>query len=198
MKKFLIYGISCCFLLGIELDEFSKLRDWVNLQEKPVKIDWLQNGDYPYSRAQKIFNFDILKISHMIQDLDLYPNIFKRVMEIDRLEKDVVKIMLKMPFPFARRDYIVKYKIKKTLNQWIFSFKAIEHPNGLVEPGIVRLNNASGIWVLKKLSENKTHVTYSWNGELLGNFPDFGLKKAWITQGTEVLNWLGEALSNKN
>jgi len=34
-------------------------------------------------------------------------------------------------------------------------------------------------------------------GELLGNFPEFGLSKAWITQGTEVLNWLDEALSEK-
>jgi len=40
-------------------------------------------------------------------------------------------------------------------------------------------------------------VIYAWNGELLGNFPEFGLSKAWITQGTEVLNWLDEALSEK-
>ena len=36
------------------------------------------------------------------------------------------------------------------------------------------------------------------NGELLGNFPDFALHRAWITQGTEVLNWLDQALSKKN
>jgi len=48
------------------------------------------------------------------------------------------------------------------------------------------------------LGVNKTKITYAWNGELLGNFPDFGLEKAWITQGTEVLNWLNEALLNKD
>ena len=48
--------------------------------------------------------------------------------------------------------------------------------------------------LLNKTSKNKTKVTYAWNGELLGNFPDFGLEKAWITQGTEVLNWLDQAL----
>jgi len=28
----------------------------------------------------------------------------------------------------------------------------------------------------------------------LGNFPNFGLKEAWITQGTEVLQWLDKSL----
>jgi hypothetical protein len=60
---------------------------------------------------------------------------------------------------------------------------------------MVRLNNAAGLWVLNSLSPTKTMVTYAWNGELLGNFPDFGLSKAWVTQGTEVLDWLDEALS---
>ena len=63
------------------------------------------------------------------------------------------------------------------------------------ETGVVRLDNAAGIWILKGLPNNKTMVTYAWHGELLGNFPDFGLNKAWITQGTEVLTWLDKALS---
>ena len=61
----------------------------------------------------------------------------------------------------------------------------------------VWIPNAAGVWILDQSSLNKTMVTYAWNGELLGNFPDFGLNRAWITQGTEVLTWLNEALSNK-
>ena len=48
--------------------------------------------------------------------------------------------------------------------------------------------------VLHQLSKHTTKVVYAWNGELLGNFPDFGLERAWVTQGTEVINWLDEAL----
>ena len=58
-------------------------------------------------------------------------------------------------------------------------------------------NCLNRVWILDYSSSDKTMVTYAWNGELLGNFPDFGLKKAWITQGTEVLTWLNEALSIK-
>jgi len=48
------------------------------------------------------------------------------------------------------------------------------------------------------MSMNNTKITYAWNGELLGSFPDFGLERAWITQGTEVLNWLDQALTNQS
>ena len=51
---------------------------------------------------------------------------------------------------------------------------------------------------MDRTSSEKTMVTYAWNGELLGNFPDIALHRAWATQGTEVLNWLDQALSKKN
>ena len=102
-----------------------------------------------------------------------------------------------MPFPFDGRDYIVKYKIENSEDSWVFSFSSVKHPDGPVVPDHVRLPNAAGIWVLERLSSNQTRVIYAWNGELLGNFPGFGLSKAWIRQGTEVLNWLDEALSGK-
>ena len=47
---------------------------------------------------------------------------------------------------------------------------------------------------LLKLGSNKTEVTYIWNGELLGNFPDIGLNKAWSIWGKEIFDWLNEAL----
>ena len=83
-------------------------------------------------------------------------------------------------------------------NKWIFVFSAVDHPQGILDPNHVRLPNAAGIWVLTEKEANKTSVTYAWNGELLGNFPDFALHRAWATQGTEVLNWLDQALSKKN
>ena len=73
----------------------------------------------------------------------------------------------------------------------------MDHPKGILDPDHVRLPNAAGIWILTALEPNKTKVIYGWNGELLGNFPDFGLIRAWVTQGTEVLNWLDEELTKR-
>ena len=60
----------------------------------------------------------------------------------------------------------------------------------------IRLINAAGEWRLHSLNESHTEVTYIWNGELLGDFPNWALTRAWETQGNEVLNWLNEAAQN--
>jgi len=195
MRIILTYITIQSLMLGLDLNGISALNGWTILQEGPVKVEWREYKGYPISRAEKILQYDMPSIAKVIQDLDRYPIIFKRVTNTKRLDSNIVHIMLDMPFPFAGRDYIVQYSIEQDEREWTFSFFSVDHPDGSVEPGMVRLDNAAGLWVLTRLSAKQTMVTYAWNGELLGNFPDFGLNRAWITQGTEVLKWLDEALS---
>ncbi len=195
MRIILTYITIQSLMLGLDLNGISVLNGWTILQEGPVKVEWREYKGYPISRAEKILQYDMPSIAKVIQDLDRYPIIFKRVTNTKRLDSNIVHIMLDMPFPFAGRDYIVQYSIEQDEREWTFSFFSVDHPDGSVEPGMVRLDNAAGLWVLTRLSAKQTMVTYAWNGELLGNFPDFGLNRAWITQGTEVLKWLDEALS---
>ncbi len=195
MRLVFLLIIMQSFGLGLDLKDINQLNNWIILQEKPVKVDWLSYEGFPIGRAEKLIEHDLGKVAETIQDIDQYPIIFKRVTETKRLDSNIVHVMLDMPFPFAGRDYVIKYFVKEEENTWTFSFHSVDHPSGILKPGVVRLGNAAGIWVLQSLSNNQTMVTYAWNGELLGNFPDFGLNKAWITQGTEVLTWLDEALS---
>ena len=58
----------------------------------------------------------------------------------------------------------------------------------------VRLINAFGKWELSPTNENETLLVYTWNGELLGDFPEFALKRAWKTQGNEIIHWIKDAL----
>ena len=197
MRNIFLSIIIHCFSFGLDLKGIESLKNWEMLQDQPVKIEWHEYKGFPISRAETILNHSMRSIADAIQDLDNYPNIFERVTNTRRLDQDIVQIILDMPFPFDGRDYIVKYKIENSDNSWVFSFSSVKHPDGPVVPDHVRLPNAAGIWVLERLSSNQTRVIYAWNGVLLGNFPEFGLSKAWITQGTEVLNWLDEALSKK-
>ena len=187
--------IPLSFSFGLDLKSINQLNDWVILQEKPVKVDWLSFKGYPISRAEKLIEHNLNEIADIIKDIDQYPIVFKRITETKRLDSNIVHVMLDMPFPFSGRDYVIKYSSERDENIWKFSFYAVDHPEGILKPGVVRLDNAAGIWILKGLPNNKTMVTYAWHGELLGSFPDFGLNKAWITQGTEVLTWLDKALS---
>ena len=191
-------SLSFCLAFGLDLHEIQSLTNWELLQTGDVSIEWIKYEGFPISRAETILNHPIAKIANAIQDLDHYPDIFDRVTETNRLESDVVHVILDMPFPFDGRDYIVKYIIENSANNWVFSFSSIKHPKGKLDPNHVRLPNAAGIWILTRINEAQTKIVYAWNGELLGNFPEFGLTRAWVTQGTEVLNWLDEELTKRN
>jgi len=198
MKKlFAVFGLALNQLFSLDLHGIETMTGWENLQSGAVSISWCTYDNFPISRAETVLNYSIDRISMAIQDLDHYPDIFDRVTKTNRLEKDVVQIVLDMPFPFDGRDYIVKYNIENLDDHWVFVFTAVDHPKGILDPDHVRLPNAAGIWILTALEPNKTKVIYAWNGELLGNFPDFGLTRAWVIQGNEVLNWLNETLLSK-
>jgi len=198
MKKlFAVLGLALNQLFSLDLHGIETMTGWENLQSGAVSISWCTYDNFPISRAETVLNHSIDRISMAIQDLDHYPDIFDRVTKTNRLETDVVQIVLDMPFPFDGRDYIVKYNIESLDDRWVFVFTAVDHPKGTLGPDHVRLPNAAGIWILTALEPNKTKVIYAWNGELLGNFPDFGLTRAWVTQGNEVLNWLNETLLSK-
>ena len=199
MKKlFDVLGLDLNLLFSLDLNGIETMIGWENLQSGAVSISWCTYDNFPISRAETVLNHSIDRISMAIQDLDHYPDIFDRVTKTNRLDTDVVQIVLDMPFPFDGRDYIVKYNIENLDNHWVFVFTAVDHPKGILDPDHVRLPNAAGIWILTALEPNKTKVIYAWNGELLGNFPDFGLTRAWVTQGTEVLNWLDEEMTKRN
>tara|TARA_B100001250_G_scaffold381760_1_gene374346 strand:+ start:378 stop:977 length:600 start_codon:yes stop_codon:yes gene_type:complete len=199
MKNFIFYSIlNHIMIFGLDLNGIQNLTNWKLLQDKPVKIEWKEYKNFPISRSEIILDHSIEKISNTIQDIDNYPIIFDRVTKAIRLENDIVQIILDMPFPFSGRDYVIQYEIKQSKNQWIFSYSSIIHPNEISDNNYVRLPNACGIWILNATSKNKTKIIYAWNGELLGNFPNFGLEEAWITQGTEVLLWLDKALKEES
>ena len=197
IKYFFQFILIHYSILALDLRKIESFTNWKNLQKGTITVDWCNYEGYPVSRAETILNHPMAMVAKAVEDVDQYPKIFNRVTKTNRLGKDVVQIVLDMPFPFDGRDYIVNYKIKNSVNEYTLVFSAIEHPLGKLEPNHVRLPNAAGIWILKKLNENQTKIIYGWNGELLGNFPDFGLTKAWVMQGTEVLNWLDEALNKR-
>ena len=72
----------------------------------------------------------------------------------------------------------------------------MEHPKAPIYEDAVRLVNAAGEWALIFISPDSTQVSYSWNGELLGDFPNFSLTTAWKTGGEEIINELRYAIEN--
>ena len=193
----LILSIFISFIYPSEILESlpSSLYEWELLEDGKI-IVWNsdEKADIPWARARALYPFSTDEIYSALKDLSNYKNIFDRVTESKILEDGIVYIRLDMPLFLADRDYTVKYIESGDEENIIFQFFSVKHPYSPDNKGSVTLPRAAGEWVLKKIPGKGTQVTYTWNGELLGNFPSSSLHKAWKEQGTEVLTWLYDFL----
>ena len=197
MKLFILvllifsYGISV-EKIKLPVDEFN---NWTILKNDETWIGWTQFGKYPICKAERLLPHNINIISNVIENKKNYPQIFDRITQVKLYEEDIIHIYLDMPFPISSRDYIVKYEFEKIATTMVYHFYAVTHPNSIQFSNSIRLPNAGGKWILEPISKNETKVTYIWNGELLGDFPNWALSRAWATQGQEVLDWLNSYLN---
>ena len=184
------------FLICSELLPPTDHVEWNIIQNDEIWIGCTDYGDLQWCRAKSTLNAPMEKISTIIEDKANYPAVFKRVESSTIITDEIVHIVLDMPFPFYGRDYIVSYTQYEENGDSIYRFQSVKNSGIPVHEDYVRLVNAAGEWRLHSLDTENTVVTYTWNGELLGDFPDWALTRAWRTQGDEVLNWLKEAVQD--
>tara|TARA_B100000315_G_scaffold142570_1_gene131590 strand:- start:155 stop:748 length:594 start_codon:yes stop_codon:yes gene_type:complete len=184
------------FLFCSELLPPATHSNWNIIQNDEIWIGWTDYGDLQWCRAKSILRAPMESISAIIEDKSNYPAVFKRVESVTIITDEIVHIVLDMPFPFYGRDYIVSYTQYEENGDSIYRFQSVKNSGITLHKDYVRLIRAAGEWRLHSLDAENTEITYTWNGELLGNFPDWALTKAWKTQGNEVLKWLKEAVQN--
>jgi len=172
----------------------DNLANWEILQDDKIWIGWERSGEFDWCRAKSTLDAPISDIRRIIEDKVNYPNIFKRIETTKIITDEIVYIALDMPFPFADRDYVIKYIQEQVDDEFIYRFYAVIHPDAPLHRKYVRLIHASGGWKLKSLDSTKTEIIYTWNGELLGDFPNWALTRAWKQQGLEVMTWLEKAV----
>lgn len=181
------------FQAGVILPPNS-FENWEILTEGKIWIVWQHAGEFDWCRAKSTLDAPIADVRKIIEDKKNYPNIFKRIESTHIITDEIVYIALDMPFPFSSRDYVVKYIQEEKEDDFIYRFHSVIHPEVPLNVKYVRLIHAAGEWRLSSLDSTKTEITYTWNGELLGDFPDWALTRAWKQQGLEVMTWLKEAV----
>ena len=184
-------------LLSIDISIFNNTTNWIELQNSEIKISYKEKNTFKYCKASTVYNSSPRQIKHILDDKSNYHNIFKRMEFCRSLTNEIVHIRLDLPFPFYGRDYIVEYEYFKMNDFEYYIYNSTNKVNIELNKKYVRLPNASGLWVIEPISNNSTKLTFIWNGELLGNFPDWALTRAWTTQGNEVLTWIQESLNKK-
>ncbi len=170
---------------------------WIKIQKDFIDIDYIWKDGLPWCKSKINLNYSVEEILNVIKNVGAYHLIFDSVVKSKEYNNNIVHITLDLPGIFSDRDYVVKFNLleDKQNKTIIYEFKSI---SDFIEinHNYVRLLNAGGQWRLKSLADNLTEVTYIWNGDMSGNFPSWGLKRAWIKQGNEVLSNLKEAVMN--
>ena len=199
MKKISIIKICIIILILATLKAEvilpgKSLENWEILKNNKIWIGWKHSSNFDWCRAISIIEAPIQDVRKIIEDKGNYPQIFRRIETTQIITDDIVYIALDMPFPFSGRDYVVKYIQEIDGDDFIYRFNAVLHKDAPLDNDYVRLIHSAGEWRLTPLDSNHTEITYTWNGELLGVFPDWALTRAWKQQGLEVINWLKVAL----
>ena len=190
----ILIGMFSVVAAEIRLDNIDSIKNWSIIQKKVIQIRWTDYEGYPICQTTSVLPFSMKSISSIIEDVENYPSVFKGIHKTNTLEKDIIHVMLDMPLFLSNRDYVIQYIKSKNQNTWEFTFNAVKHIDAPEKNNYVRLVNAAGQWKLIPKNKNETTVSYTWNGELLGDFPSFALERAWKTQGNEIIHWLNDAL----
>lgn len=180
-------------LAGTALAIPPGLGAWDVLQPTPVWVGCTQVQGSPWCRSVGVVPAPPAEVAALLADFPNYPSIFERVTSARVLAPDVVHITLDMPFPIASRDYVARFSRRQEGTALVFDFDSVVHPAAPTREDPVRLPRAGGQWRLEPEGPSSTRVTYTWNGELGGDFPSWALPRAWTTQGTEVMDWLSAA-----
>ena len=202
MKKKTMYKIIILILFSFILPKVKippqDIEGWKILNEKEPWVGYVEYENFPWCRATDIFPYSINEIEQFIGKFDTYSNTFSRMIDSDLVDTNVVYLRVDYPFFLSDRDYLVKYSRLTDNKDVYYKWIAEVHPEVPEYDNVVRLINAGGEWALKYISDNSTKVSYSWNGELRGDFPSFSLNSAWNKAGTEIINELRYAIENSS
>jgi len=202
MKKKTMYKIIILILFTFILPKVKippqDIEGWKILNEKEPWVGYVEYENFPWCRATDIFPYSINEIEQFIGKFDTYSNTFSRMIDSDLVDTNIVYLRVDYPFFLSDRDYLVKYSRLTDNKDVYYKWIAEVHPEVPEYDNVVRLINAGGEWALKYISDNSTKVSYSWNGELRGDFPSFSLNSAWNKAGTEIINELRYAIENSS
>jgi len=195
MKRLLI----SLFLYSLLFSEIpnSDFDSWNVLQNDNI---WIGNfeDDFPWCKAKIILPFSIEDILPVIEDVNNYHEMLHSVVFSTKDKNNIAHIRIDYPFPFTDREYIVKFERLIDNKDVVYAFSTNPDLNKTTDPNYIRLVNAKGEWRMSPIQDNVTEVSYLWNGELRGDFPDWALSKAWVKHGNEVLDNLADKLKENN
>tara|TARA_Y100000590_G_scaffold368117_1_gene428575 strand:- start:962 stop:1555 length:594 start_codon:yes stop_codon:yes gene_type:complete len=192
--KLLLINLFIPIIIICQIPEKS-FDKWNVMQDDEIWIGSIER-DFPWCKAEIDLPYTINEILFLVEDVNDYQNMLDSVVYSKKDDNDIAHIRIDYPFPFTDREYIVKFQKINDGDDIVYAFSTNDNLNKNINEDYIRLINAKGEWRLSPINDKLTKVSYTWNGELRGDFPSWSLSKAWVKHGNEVLGNLKDRLQD--
>lgn len=166
------------FALSAQEWELKKIGDGIR-----VYTGLKQGSDFKSFKAEMKVNAEIDQVKYILQNVDLYPNLFPDTKELKVLKRPNDSTLIQYshtetPWPIDDRDGVYQVRFKKRADG---GFEALGEalPNYLPEKeDIVRIKKTNSIWVVIPQKDGMIKITYIVSAEPGGNLPDWLVNSA--------------------
>ena len=168
---------------------------WTPLAESPVAIDCTAWKGKPYCRSTGVITAPVSQAASVFAGLDQHVAKMGAISRIQRLEADVLHVVMEYPFPLTDRDYVARFSRRQEGSAEVFSWVPVVHAGAPVSTDTIRLTWLDGEWRFAPEGTN-TRVTYTWQADPGGNLPDVGAvrSKAGYLAVLDIANACGAQL----
>ena len=165
---------------------------WELLEAAPVRIECTTAAGAPWCRSTGLIAAKVDDVASSLENMGNQAEIFEAVSSIRSLGADTYHVTLDFPGMMSDRDYVVKFSKATEGNDRVYSWVPVTHAEAPEVSGVVRLTKMAGEWRLTPMGD-KTRVTYLWQAELMGSFPEWALPVARKKTGNEALKDLANS-----
>ena len=159
-------------ILSVEDEEWKK-----SLDKDDIIIHTRQTEGSPFNEflAETEMEGTVKKFCELITDFENYPELFtdcESAIMIQHPESNVYlyHMILKVPFPFARRDIVQQLILDESGNTVTVQINS--RPDQLeVQSDIVRIKKADGFWEVEQISDEKISVKFQYLADPGGDVP---------------------------
>ncbi len=165
---------------------------WSPLTTSPTLIECTEAGGKPYCRSTGVIGVPVATAVDVFARLDQHTAKMENISLVDRLEPDILHVVMDYPYPLSDRDYVAKFTRRTDPDGTeVFAWAPVEHAGAPPDSSVIRLP-IDGEWKFKAEGAN-TRVTYIWMSDPGGNLPDANAvrKKAGYLAVFDIANAAG-------
>ncbi len=169
-----VWVAACTFAFSAVAEEqWEKVKDddGIKVYVRPVIGSSLNEF-----RGESILDYNYMVINNTISDIPSLSSWMPELKTSKLIEKRsehqaFIYQEMDAPWPVSNRDYVVETVMKEEPDKVTLSIKAVEHDKVPVKEDIVRVTDLEGEWLITKIEDQKSHVSYRIRSNPAGSLP---------------------------